>query len=71
MKYEKKFNTKAEDTKIFDELNKYRHICKCGHVVIISKQNKALCSYCGNWVFKNKEEEFKFRLMEKIGKKYE
>ena len=67
MRLETNYKTKAEDEKLFEEIAKHRHKCKkCGHVVIITKQNKALCTYCGVWVFKNDAEEFKYRLMEKM-----
>lgn len=36
------------DKRKSDAISKFRHKCKlCGHVVIISKQDKALCDYCG------------------------
>ena len=54
-------------TQVYDEV-KYR--CKCGHRVIISKgETKALCDWCHNYVFINKQEEFKYRVKEKMGKK--
>lgn len=71
MKYELNYKTKEEDNKLIDELSKHRYKCKCGHVVIITKQNKTLCTFCGNWVFKSDLDEFKFRLMERLGKKCE
>ena len=41
--------------------------CKCGHSVTIRPvSEKALCRWCGKWVFKNKQDEFKFRMKEKI-----
>jgi hypothetical protein len=66
MRLENNYKTKEEDSKLFEELSKHRYKCKCGHVVIITKQNKTLCTYCGKWVFKNDAEEFKYRLMEKM-----
>ena len=72
MKSAMNYKTKEEDLKLFKELSNHRYKCKkCGHVVIITKQNKALCTYCGKWVFKNDAEEFKYRLMEKLNKRYE
>lgn len=72
MKYNENYKTKQEDDKLFNELSKNRYKCKkCGHVVVMPKQNKTLCTYCGVWVFKNDAEEFKYRLMEKLKKKYE
>ena len=42
--------------------------CKCVHSVDVYEKKK-LCTYCGNYVFKNKEDEFKYRLNEKMLKK--
>ena len=45
------------------ERAKYRRYCKhCGHSVIIpktSKANKVICTWCGNYIYKNNFEEFK------------
>ena len=44
-----------------------RYYCKCGHsVVIMPKKHKVLCTHCGHWVFKNKKDEFKYRIKEKM-----
>ena len=49
------------------EQTKNRKLCKvCGHSKLLGLQNKAICNYCGNYIFKNEEEEFKYRLKEKI-----
>lgn len=39
----------------------YRVRCKCGHTFLIVK-GKKLCRYCGEYVYKNKQEEFKDKL---------
>ena len=42
-----------------------RYYCKCGHsVVILPKEEKTFCTYCGHYVFKNKKDEFKYRIKE-------
>lgn len=54
-------------TQVYDEV-KYR--CKCGRRVVISEgQTKALCDWCHNYVFKTKQDEFKYRLKEKMNKR--
>lgn len=59
---------KLEEIKKYSEIitqNKVK--CMCGHSVIIPPHvDKVLCRWCGNFVFKNKEVEFKYRLKEKI-----
>lgn len=66
------YRTKEEDDKLFDSVTNCRVKCKkCGHTVLLPKYKKTVCTHCGSYIFKNDAEEFKFRLMEKIGKKYE
>ena len=46
-----------------------KYICKCGHRVIIPfDKDKKLCRWCGRYVFKNKKDEFVYKLKEKIKK---
>lgn len=48
---------------------KVKYKCKCGHKVIIPEWvDKQLCKYCGTYVFKNKKEEFKYRMKERLKK---
>lgn len=45
----------------------HRTKCKCGHAVLISSRDgKALCKWCRNYVFANKEIELKYRNKEQI-----
>lgn len=50
-----------------NSLEPYKVECKCGKKVIVLRDKK-ICSHCGNYVFKSKEEEFKYRVKEKICK---
>lgn len=44
-----------------------RVLCKCSHSVIIPFGfDKVVCSWCGNYVFRDKKAEFKYRIKEKI-----
>lgn len=53
--------------KLQDELNNYTYTCDCGHrVVILPQKDKVICNWCKHYVFKNKQEEFKYRMNEKI-----
>ena len=45
---------------------KFRVKCKCGHTLYIVNKDKVICNYCGRYVFKDKEAEFKYRIEEKI-----
>ena len=45
---------------------KHKKYCKCGHSVVFpsnSKATKVLCTHCGHYIYKNKQEEFKDRLL--------
>lgn len=45
---------------------KHKRYCYCGHSVVLpdnSKANKVLCTHCGRYIYKNKKEEFKDRLL--------
>lgn len=57
-----------EDTKRFKEIEKYKVRCKCSHTFIISRVDRALCSYCGNWVYRTPELEFKYKIAEQMKK---
>ena len=50
-----------------EEYNKVKYKCKCGHRVVIKhSQTKAICSWCGSYVFKDKKTEFNYRISEQI-----
>ena len=54
-----------------DEREKYKRYCKCGHSIVFTpspKTNKTICSWCGNWIYKNDFEEFKEKLSKKMKK---
>lgn len=53
--------------KIHNERTANTYKCQCGHSVVMRpSETKTLCYWCNKWVFKNKEEEFKYRLKEKM-----
>ena len=59
----KEWKTFDEETKMFEEFKKNTYKCKCGHgVLITSTEDKKLCNWCGNYVFKDKKAEFKYRM---------
>lgn len=40
-----------------------KYTCECGaRVFIIGNRSRTICRNCGKWVFKNKKEEFRYRL---------
>lgn len=40
--------------------------CRCGHTNFLGSKEKIICSWCGNYVFKNKKIEFIYRIGEKL-----
>ena len=62
--------TVKEYKRMADEYDKVKYKCKCGHRVVIKhNQTKAMCSWCGRYVFKDNQEEFKYRISEQIKKR--
>lgn len=59
--------TNDEWKRLNEELDKVKYKCKCGHRnVIPQNKEKTLCSWCGNYVFKEKKDEFKYRMGELV-----
>ena len=57
-----KILTDKEYKHLTDEYDKVRYQCSCGHKVVIPYNvDKQLCSWCHNYVFKDKKDEFKYR----------
>ncbi len=55
----------SSDFKLMEERTKYRVYCKCGHSIVffpVEHKDKKLCSWCGNYVYRNKKIEFINRL---------
>lgn len=52
------------------ERSKYKVYCRhCGHSIIFTptvKTNKTICDHCGNYIYKNKKEEFKELVIKRI-----
>lgn len=55
----------SSDYKLMKERTKYRVYCKCGHSMVfypIENKDKKICSWCGNYVYKDNKTEFINRL---------
>lgn len=53
--------------KLQEELSNHTYTCNCGHrVLILPQKDKVICNWCKHYVFKNKKDEFKYRINEKI-----
>ena len=61
------FMSNKDIEKYVEEMRNHKYICKCGHKVYIAyNKEKAICSWCGKYVFKSKEDEFKYRINERL-----
>lgn len=59
--------TIEEYERMTKEYDKVKYRCKCGHRVVIPYNvDKQICKNCRKYVFKNKAEEFKYRVKEKM-----
>lgn len=67
MKWRKNWMTNEEIQKYTDEIAKHKYQCKCGRKIYIDRtRDKAVCDWCHRYVFKNKKDEFKYRIKEKL-----
>lgn len=58
------FNNDKKSFRFFADNRMY---CKCGHSIMMRKdKDKIICSWCGHWIFKNKKDEFIYRMREKL-----
>ncbi|MEE0137739.1 hypothetical protein [Fusobacterium ulcerans] len=62
--YRYRYNKKEMD-RMFKTYTDNSYKCSCGHTIAIAKScEKIVCSYCGRYVFREKKDEFKYRLKE-------
>lgn len=57
----------------FKDLEKIAHSqtnstikCKCSHSIVMPNADRTICSWCGRWVYRTPQIEFKHKLMKKI-----
>lgn len=56
-----------EEERLWEEKSKCKVTCKCGHVsTILNKEGYKLCTWCRNYVFRNPQIEFEYRMKEKL-----
>lgn len=59
--------TDKEYKRMTEEYDKVKYKCRCGHRSVIPESiDKTVCSWCGNYVFKDKKSEFEYRMKEKL-----
>ena len=62
-----KLLSEKEFSRMTEEYDKVKYMCKCGHKVVIPYNvDKQVCSWCKRYVFKSKKDEALYRIKEKI-----
>lgn len=67
----KNYKTEKELDKLKNIEQEYIKVCKCGHRLTIypyEKKTSKVCNWCGNLVFVNEKEEFKYKLQKELKK---
>lgn len=65
----KKYKTKDDREFVIraNELDKVKIACKCGHKTVVPVWvDKQICSWCGHYVYRNKQVEFKDKLKQRL-----
>lgn len=57
---------KTKDEIMASYRQQYRVRCECGHTMMMVNVTKRLCPFCKKYVFKDKKEEMKYRVNEKL-----
>lgn len=57
-----------EDTRKFESIAGYKVKCKCSHTIVMAKVDRLICNHCGRWVYRNKNIEFRYKMLERLKK---
>lgn len=56
-----------EYQRMADELDKVKITCKCGRRVVVPVYlDKLVCSWCGHYVYRNKQAEFQDKMKQRL-----
>ena len=42
--------------------------CSCGHTMTMVDADRPICTHCGHWVYRTKQIEFKYKMMQEMRK---
>lgn len=57
----------TEQVKLDDERANFKVKCKhCGHTMTMIDVDRTICNWCGYWIYRTPEIEFKYKLKENI-----
>ena len=63
----KNWLSRQEIEKFYEERDKYKRYCKCGHYAYVNpKKGVAEGSWCHNNIFIDKKHEFEYRMKENL-----
>ena len=58
----KNFKTIVKESNVFQD---YMIKCKCSHTVLFTgMKDRIICTHCGNYVYKDKKTEMKYKMKE-------
>ena len=61
--------TTKEIIKLDNKLSNNRVYCKCGHSMTFTNGiDRLFCDWCGNYCYKDKQTEFKYKMQSKLSK---
>ena len=55
-----------KDTKLFESISKCKVKCECEHTIVMPKADRTICSYCGNWIYRTPQIEFRYKMMKNL-----
>lgn len=64
---EREMLTFSQVVRRHDKFQDYMVKCKCSHTILFTGyKDRLLCRYCGRYVYRNKNAEFKYKMKEKL-----
>jgi hypothetical protein len=61
--------TNKEIRELANKLSDNRVYCKCGHSILFTGNvDRIFCDWCGNYCYKDKQTEFKYKMQSKLAK---
>ena len=65
--YGKNYLTNKEIEKRSEIASEYTIKCSCGKsVTLTNKYGRVICSWCGNWVYRDEKTKFRYKLLERL-----
>lgn len=56
-------NKFKRDALMFKSITNARKKCKCGHTQLLGTRDRVICSWCKHWIYKDKQTEFKYNII--------